>query len=248
MLPPGFHARPFAHRALHGPGRPENSRSAIDAAIAAGYGIEIDLQLSADGQAMVFHDYTLDRLTDARGPVRGLGAERLSSLHLSDSEEGIPTLTQVLDQVAGAVPLLIEVKDQDGALGPEVGPLEEAAAACLADYRGPVAVMSFNPHSVARMGQLLPDLPRGLTTGAFAPETWPTVPASRLAELRPMPDLAPLGAAFISHRWDDLTNPAVAAARGRGLRVFCWTTHSDREQAAALADGADQVTFEGYLA
>ena len=122
MLPPGFHARPFAHRALHGPGRPENSRSAIDAAITAGYGIEIDLQLSADGQAMVFHDYALDRLTAARGPVRGLSAERLSSLHLTDSEEGIPTLTQVLDQVAGAVPLLVEVKDQDGALGPEVGP------------------------------------------------------------------------------------------------------------------------------
>ncbi|HKL70891.1 glycerophosphodiester phosphodiesterase family protein [Salibaculum sp.] len=248
MLPTGFHARPFAHRALHGPGRPENSRSAIDAAMAAGYGIELDLQLSGDCQAMVFHDYALDRLTCARGPVRGLGAERLSSIQLNDSEEGIPTLRQVLDQVAGAVPLLIEVKDQDGALGPDVGPLEEATAACLADYPGPAAVMSFNPHSVARLGQLLPDLPRGLTTDAFAPEVWPTVPPARLNELRAMPDLVSLGAKFISHRWDDLTNPAVAAARAKGLRIFCWTIRSDSDQAAALENGADQVTFEGYLA
>ncbi|WP_412504193.1 glycerophosphodiester phosphodiesterase family protein [Roseovarius sp. SYSU LYC5161] len=248
MLPTGFHAHPFAHRALHGPGRPENSRSAIDAAISAGYGIEIDLQLSRDGQAMVFHDYALDRLTGARGPVRQHSAQDLSAIQLNGSEEGIPTLRQVLDQVAGAVPLLIEVKDQDGALGADVGPLEEAAAACLADYPGPAAVMSFNPHSVARMGQLLPDLPRGLTTCAFIPDDWPTVPRARLDALRGLPDLAPLGADFISHQWTDLTSPAVSAAKAKGLRVFCWTIRSNTDQATALANGADQVTFEGYLA
>ncbi|NBD30929.1 MAG: phosphodiesterase [Alphaproteobacteria bacterium] len=248
MLPRGFHARPFAHRALHGPGRPENSRSAIDAAIAAGYGIEIDLQLSGDGQAMVFHDYALDRLTDARGPVRGQSAQQLSAIPLSGSEEGIPTLSQVLDQVAGAVPVLIEIKDQDGALGPDIGPLEEATAACLADYPGPVAVMSFNPHAVARMGQLLPDLPRGLTTCRFDKADWPTVPQARLDALRPMTDLATLGADFISHQWDDLASPVVRAAKERGLHVFCWTIRSDAQQAEAMANGADQVTFEGYLA
>jgi glycerophosphoryl diester phosphodiesterase len=248
MLPRGFHARPFAHRALHGPGRPENSRSAIDAAMTAGYGIEIDLQLSSDGQAVVFHDYALDRLTDARGPVRQRSAQDLAAIQLRESDEGIPTLSQVLDQVAGAVPLLIEIKDQDGALGPAIGPLEEAAAACLADYPGPVAVMSFNPFSVARMGQLLPDLPRGLTTCAFDKADWPTVPQERLDALHPMPDLETLGADFISHQWDDLTNPVVQAAKARGLRVFCWTIRSDTQQAEALANGADQVTFEGYMA
>src|SRR6187401_1895693 len=70
-------AKPFAHRGLHGPGRIENSRAAFEAAIAAGHGIELDVQSSADGRAMVFHDSTLDRLADGAGPVCGLVAAEL---------------------------------------------------------------------------------------------------------------------------------------------------------------------------
>ena len=131
-LPAAFLERPIAHRALHGPGRPENSRAAIRAAVAAGYGIEIDVQPSADGVAMVFHDADLDRLTGTAGPIRGRTAADLARLPLHGGDEGIPTLAEVLALVAGRVPLLVEIKDQDGALGPGVGALEAATAAACA--------------------------------------------------------------------------------------------------------------------
>lgn len=248
MLPQAFLDRPIAHRALHGPGRPENSRSAIAAAIAAGYGIEIDLQLSSDGQAMVFHDYTLDRLTGAKGPVRLCSAQELEAVHLTGSEEGVPTLAQILEQVAGQVPLLIELKDQDGALGPNVGVLEEAAAAELRDYAGPVAVMSFNPHSVAHMAAVLPDIPRGLTTCAFTADDWPTVPECRRVELRDIPrHYAACRACFISHDAGDLDNPAIATLTAQGATVLCWTIRSATQEATARRY-AQNVTFEGYAA
>jgi len=248
MLPASFLARPIAHRALHGPGRPENSRAAIDAAIAAGYGIEIDLQLSSDGQAMVFHDYALDRLTGESGPVRTRSAEVLRSVMLTGGEEGIPTLAQVLELVDGRVPLLIEIKDQDGAMGPDVGILEEAAAALLHDYTGDVAVMSFNPHSVAHMGRVLPDLPRGLTTCAYDPASWPMLTEPRRADLRDLArHVAETGACFVSHDREDLGNPALAALRAEGLPVLCWTIRSAEAEAQARQH-ADNVTFEGYAA
>ena len=105
-LPPEFLSHPLAHRALHdrAKGRPENSRAAIRAAVAAGYGIEIDLQLSADGVAMVFHDEELGRLTEATGWVNQRSAAALGALRLRDAADGIPTLAEVLALIAGAVP------------------------------------------------------------------------------------------------------------------------------------------------
>src|SRR5690606_17300252 len=116
-------------------GRPENSPAAIAAAIDAGYAIEIDIQPSADGVPMVFHDYDLRRLTGQPGRIRGKTAAELARIPLLDAGGGgIPTLAEVLRLVAGRVPLLIEIKDQDGAMGPDVGPLENAVARDLAGY------------------------------------------------------------------------------------------------------------------
>ena len=176
MLPRIFCDLPITHRAFHDldAGRPENSRAAIRAAMDAGYGIEIDLQLSADGQAMVFHDYALDRLTDETGAVRQRSAAELSAIALKGGDgEGIPTLTEVLALVAGRVPLLIELKDQDGAMGTDIGALEAATVAALQGYGGDVALMSFNPHSVAKLAELAPEIPRGLTTSSYDPAQWP---------------------------------------------------------------------------
>ena len=103
-------ARPFAHRGLHGDGRIENSRAAFQAAIDAGHGIELDVQASADGEAMVFHDDRLERLAEAEGPVRGLAAEALTRIRLRGSTESIATLAEVLRLIAGGAPLLIELK------------------------------------------------------------------------------------------------------------------------------------------
>ena len=248
-LPAIFLDRPIAHRALHdvAAGRPENSRAAIEAAIAGGYGIEIDLQLSADGQAMVFHDYGLHRLTSAEGPVRQRTAADLATIPLTGGNETIPGFAEILDLVAGRVPLLIEIKDQDGAMGPDVGPLEQAAAALLADYTGPAAVMSFNPHSVAAFAAQGTGLPVGLTTSGYDETDWKLLPAETCRTLRTIPDVARTGACFISHDHRDLGNPRVAELKAQGLPVLCWTIRTPEEEAQARKV-ADNVTFEGYAA
>ncbi|WP_147110210.1 glycerophosphodiester phosphodiesterase family protein [Tateyamaria sp. syn59] len=247
-LPDAFLGAPLAHRALHDvtDGRPENSRAAIRAAIAHGYGIEIDLQLSADNQAMVFHDYALDRLAEGTGPIRIVPAGTLTKTPLKGGDEGIPTLPEVLELVAGQVPLLIEIKDQDGAMGDAIGPLEQATANALAGYTGPVALMSFNPHSVARMADLCPDIPRGIVTSAYAEGDWPLNQTTR-DHLRAIPDYDRVGASFISHEVADLTRPRVAELKAQGANILCWTVRSPAQEAQAR-QVAQNITFEGYLA
>ncbi|MCE6959932.1 phosphodiesterase [Cereibacter sphaeroides] len=247
-LPEAFLRLPIAHRALHdrAGGRPENSPAAVRAAVEAGYGIEIDLQLSADGAAMVFHDEALDRLTGATGPVSARSAAELAGIRLRDSDEGIPTLGRILGIVDGRVPLVIEIKDQDGALGPTVGPLEAATARALEGYAGPVAVMSFNPHSIAEMARLAPHLPRGLVTCSYNPQDWAPTPAETCERLRAIPDFDRVGASFISHEAADLSRPRVAELKAAGAAILCWTIRSPTDEAKARRI-ADNVTFEGYL-
>jgi len=246
-LPAAFLTRPLAHRALHdrAAGRPENSRAAVRAAVAAGYGIEIDVQMSADGQAMVFHDEDLERLTTRHGPVRNRTAADLGRIILRDAEDGIPTLPEVLALVAGRVPLLIEVKDQTLAMTETDGRLESATAAALHPYAGPVAVMSFNPHAVAWMARLAPQLPRGLTTSAYDPEDWSPLPEATCSRLRGIPDYDCTGASFVSHEAADLSRPRVAALKAQGAAILCWTTRSPaaEDQARRVAHN---ITFEGY--
>ena len=248
-LTEGFLRLPLAHRGLHdvADGRPENSRAAIRAAIKAGYGIEIDLQLSRDGRAMVFHDYDLLRLTGQKGPIQRRSAAELGQIALLGGSDTVPTLTQVLDQVAEQVPLLIEIKDQDGQMGANIGKLEEATARALQGYEGPVALMSFNPHSVQKMAGLCPDIPRGLTTSAYRAEDWQLLPNGTRDRLREIPDYDALGCCFISHEADDLDRPRVAELKRRGANVLCWTIRSPEAEAEARKI-AQNVTFEGYLA
>ncbi|WGW05788.1 glycerophosphodiester phosphodiesterase family protein [Tropicibacter oceani] len=248
-LPQSLLDRPIAHRAYHDAhaGRPENSRAAIVAAIEAGYGIEMDLQLSSDGQAMVFHDYDLKRLTVAKGAIRQRTAAELGTITLRYSDETVPSLVEVLDLVAGRVPLLIELKDQDGAMGPNVGPLEEATAAALKPYQGEVALMSFNPHSARRMAELAPDRPRGITTCSYSAKDWLMLNKATRDRLRAIPDFDSVPADFISHKHKALNAPRVQELRARGVPILCWTIRSPTEEAAARLI-ADNVTFEGYVA
>jgi glycerophosphoryl diester phosphodiesterase len=249
MLPAAFLDRPIAHRALHdmAQGRPENSRAALSAAIAGGYGIEIDVQPSADSVPMVFHDEELDRLTDTTGLVNARSASALGQIRLRGSDEGIPTLAEVLEIVGGRVPLLVEIKDQDGQMGERIGPLEAATARVLAGYAGPVAVMSFNPHSVAAMARLAPGIPRGLTTSAWDPADWAPVAPAVCDRLRDIPDYDRTGACFISHEAADLARPRVAELAHAGAAILCWTIRSPQAEANARRI-AQNVTFEGYAA
>ena len=248
-LPQAFLDRPVTHRALHDRalGRVENSLASVLAAIDAGYGIEIDVQLSADDEAMVFHDDLLDRLTDEKGPVRDVDSQTLRTIRLTGDAGTIPTLADVLGVVNGRVPLLVEIKDQDGAMGPNVGPLERAVCTALTGYQGDVAVMSFNPHSMALCQTLAPAIPRGLTTSSYESMFWPQVPADRRYRLRDILDFDRVGASFISHEVSDLKHPRVRDLKDAGVPVLCWTVRS-AEQEIAARKLADNITFEGYPA
>ncbi len=248
-LPESFFARPITHRALHDrkAGRVENSLKSIQAALDAGYGIEIDLQMSQDGHPMVFHDDLLDRLTAESGPVRARTRAALEQIPLKDDGSTIPALDTVLALVAGRVPLLIEIKDQDGEMGPDVGPLEKATCALLRDYQGDVGLMSFNPHAVAVCAAEAPDIPRGITTSSYRPIDWPSVPQATGDILREIPDYDRVGACFISHEATDLDRPRVAELKSRGAQILTWTIRSALQEAEARRI-VDNVTFEGYLA
>lgn len=248
-LPAAFLRAPLTHRGLHdrAAGRIENSPAAITAAVVAGYGIEIDLQLSSDGVAMVFHDEDLDRLTDETGPVNARSAVELSRIRLKDGTDTIPTLAEVLALIGGRVPLLIEIKDQSRCMGSTDGRLEAATAAALEGYCGDVAVMSFNPASVAHMARLAPQIPRGITTSAYDPADWVPLSEARCRHLRAIPDYDATASSFISHEARDLANPRVAELKAAGAAVLCWTIRTPEAEAIARRL-ADNVTFEGYAA
>ncbi len=248
-LPAAFLGAPLAHRAYHdrSQGRPENSRAAIVAAIAAGYGIEIDLQLSSDGVALVFHDEALDRLTTSTGLIKHHTAAALSQIKLRDSDETIPTLAEILTLVAGRTPLLIELKDQTDTMSDTDGRLEAATAAQLSSYHGPVAVMSFNPHSIAHMAHLAPQIPRGLTTSAYDPAAWGPLAPETCDRLRAIPDYDRTLSSFISHEAADLSRPRVTGLKSQGAAILCWTIRSPAAEAAARKI-AQNITFEAYAA
>lgn len=224
-------AKPFAHRGLHGTGTPENSRAAFAAAVTAGYGIELDVQLSRDGEAMVFHDGELDRLTAARGPVAERTAAELGRIRLSGTDEAIPTLAEALAVIAGA-PLLIEVKAPDR----HVRPLCGAVARALASYIGPVGVMSFNPE-VSRWFDREGGGPlRGLVVTEQGKGKWRGRMERNLALWRARPD-------FLAYDIRDLPSETSAFARFEGRPVYTWTVRSEEDRARA-AEHADQIIFE----
>ena len=248
-LPPAFLRAPIAHRALHdrSKGRIENSLGAVRAAIATGYAIEIDLQLSADGIAMVFHDANLDRLTGETGPMNARTSAELGQILLKDSTDTIPTFAQLLALVAGRVPVLVEIKDQTHVKGPTDGRLEAAVDLAIRGYHGPLALMSYSPHTMARMAELCPAIPRGLTTSSYGPEDATGLDQETAAQLRQIVDYDRTGSSFISHEAADLGRARVAELKAQGADVLCWTIRSPEAEAQARRV-AQNVTFEGYLA
>jgi len=249
MLPGAFLATPIAHRGLHdrAEGRIENSRAAIAAAVAAGYGVEIDVQLSADGEAMVFHDATLDRLTAESGPLRARSAAALRRIALTGGKgETIPTLEEILALVDARAALLVEVKDQSGVLSPDgVGPLESRVAALLGAHRGAVAAMSFNPHAMIAMKRLAPAVPRGLVACAADGYDEKGLSDAARAALAALEHMDAAGACFASYDHRALPTPQTARLRADGIAVLCWTIRTQAD-AQAVAPHADNITFEGF--
>lgn len=243
-LPRPFLDRPIAHRGLHGEGRAENGMAAFEAAIAGGYGIELDVQPSAEGEAIVFHDEALERLTGQPGHLADLGRDALRDLRLRDGTP-VPTLSEVLNMVAGRAPILIEIKDHPGLETGASSPLPAAVARALKHYGGPVAVMSFSPAPIHAMRDLAPHIPRGLTTDAFDEREWAPVPAATLTRLRDLSDYEPAECSFVSHDHRDLDRRRLLDLKAKGATILTWTIRSaDAERAARRV--ADNVTFEGY--
>ena len=227
----GLIERPFAHRGLHGHGRIENSRAAFEAAIAAGHGIELDVQVSADGEAMVFHDAELERLTGASGLVAAMTAEQLAAVKLRGSEEAVSTLPQILELIGGRAPLLIELK----APGRRIDALSGAVERALRSYVGRVAVMSFNPEIGRWFASAAPDRLRGLVVTEQG-RRWRGGLARRLALWRSKAD-------FLAYDIRDLPSRFAAAQRARGLKVLTWTCRSAEERERAALH-ADQIIYE----
>src|SRR6202140_5244526 len=153
-------ARPVAHRGLHdaSAGVIENTPAAFAAAVAANYAIECDLQISADGEAMVHHDDALGRLTEGSGRLDALTSAELRRVAFKGSTDRMISVGELCDLVAGRVTLVIELKA--GRAGDER--LAARAAAVLSGYPGPAAVMSFDPAQIVPLRTSAARLTRGI--------------------------------------------------------------------------------------
>ncbi len=220
----------YAHRGLHGAGLPENSPAAFAAAMARGMGIECDIQRSRDGHAMVFHDATLERLTGEQGRVADRSAEELGKITLTGGTGTIPTLRQLLDQVAGQVPLLIEIKSPKDSPG-RISALCLSVRRVLEGYQGAHAIMSFDPRIVGWFARHSPLTVRGLVVTEEDDKALPGMIRRRLSLWHSRPD-------FLAYDIRDLPSRFAGGQRKRGLPVLTWTvrTAEYRERAVAHAD------------
>lgn len=229
--------RPIAHRGLHGPDAPENSRPAFRAAIEAGYPIELDVRLTRDGIPVVFHDATLDRLTTDDRPVAATTWAEIADLGLAGSDVRIPRLQSVLSLVDGRVPLLIELKNTGTGHA-----LETAVASRLDRYEGPFAVQSFNPVSLAYFRACRPSWPRGQLASATLDQG--QVPRRYRVLLERLIASGVSWPRFIAYRHDQLPYWPVTLHQRLGIPVLAWTVRTDAERRRALRY-ADNVIFEG---
>lgn len=224
----------------------ENSLPAFWAAARAGYPVEFDVRLLADGKVVVFHDRDLDRLTSATGPIAARTSDDIAALTLLGASIGddpkredarIPLLREVLELIAGAIPLLIEIKNEG-----DVGALEAATAATLEGYNGPFAIQSFNPGTVRWWRDTAPGVTRGLLAGDFRHE--PVDDATR-HRLQNMEDLAACAPDFIGYDIRLLPFERVTNERKAGRPVIGWTARTHDEAMRAL-EYCDNVIFEGF--
>ncbi|MCJ2084967.1 glycerophosphodiester phosphodiesterase [Methylobacterium sp. E-005] len=239
-------ARPIAHRGLHdrAAGRPENTLAAALAAVAGGYAIECDVQLSQDGEAMVFHDAALGRLTEASEAVTQRSAADLGTLRIGGTAETIPTLPAFLAAVAGAVPVVIEVKSRyDGDLR-----LATRAAEVAVGYAGPVALKSFDPQVVKALRDLCPTIPRGIVAETTQDDpAYAALPPSMRLALSNILHFAETRPDFLSWRVDDLPCAPTYLCRLLGrIPVMAWTVRTEEQRTRAGAY-ADQMVFEGFV-
>ena len=231
----------YAHRGLHGSGRAENSISAFRAAVEAGFGIELDVRLSADGELVVFHDDELSRVTKEEGRVDSRTAKELSEIKLCGTGDGIPTFKEVLALVDGKVPLLIEIKEDAGKYG-----VTKKTVEVLREYKGEYLIESFNPLALSVIKKEMPHVMRGFLSQNFLSEKKYRKPLyfllqNLLLNVVCRPDFIAFNHAHYKNRTLKLTRALFGAA------TFAWTVRSRKEEASAYENGFDSIIFENYI-
>ncbi len=239
-----FFQRPIAHRGLHDHqhGTIENTRTAFQHAIDHGYAIECDLQLTADDDAVVFHDLTLDRLATTQGIVRDFTMAQLTNINLKSTTDHMQSLYALLQQVNGVVPLIVEIKSRwDGNIM-----LAERAALLIENYRGPVALMSFDPSQIAFLQRHFNHIPRGIVADRVHDAEYEKLSLARRLSLRNFEHIEETRPHFVSYDHNKLPYAPLQQMRAAGIPIICWTIKS-LEQAFRALRYSDQITFEGFL-
>jgi glycerophosphoryl diester phosphodiesterase len=238
-------ARPVAHRGLHDRARGiiENMPSAALAAIDGNFAIECDIQITADGEAMVHHDDELGRLTDGSGTLLDLSADALKAVRFKDTPERMMSLGDLCALVKGLVPIVVEVKSHfDGDRR-----LVRRMAEVLKSYTGPVAAMSFDPDQVVALRETIPELPRGIVAqSAYSEADWPEATAAQREGMRYLKHAFRTRPDFVAYWVNDLPAAAPWIARHVfGLPLLTWTVRT-AEQRTRAGRYADQMIFEGF--
>ena len=243
--------RPIAHRGLHDGARGviENTLRAAEAAIVGGFAIECDIQLSSDGEAIVFHDETLDRLTDASGSVSALSAAEIARLRIKGSGEPPPTFAAFLDTVAGRTPIICELKSRfDGDWR-----IADRAAALAANYDGPLAFKSFDHDLAAYLRLRRPHMraPRGpcpigiLAQASYDDPSWAFLSAEQKRDWTDFDHYDLARPDFLSWNVDDLPHKIPFLVKEfTGAPIMAWTVRT-AEQREAAHKWADQIVFDG---
>lgn len=237
-------ACPIAHRGLHdtAAGIVENTPSAAERAVQAGFAVECDVQITADGEAVVFHDFTLDRLTHGQGRVDALPASALADIPMRQTSDRITRLDAYIEAIADRVPLIVEIKSRfDGDLT-----LARRTAEIVRGYRTRIALMSFDPDIVQALHQLAPDSPIGIVAEAsYADDEWQDLPVERREELMHFLHIDRSKPQFIAWHVGDFPHPTPVVARHFGVLVLAWTVRGEEHRRLA-ARFADQIIFEGF--
>ncbi len=239
--------KPIAHRGLHdaAQGRVENTPAAFSAALEKGYGIECDVRPAACGTPMVFHDDTLDRLVAHSGPVHALDAPALKRLQFRNGTDRMPDLGELLELVGGRQPILVEIKSE---WEPPNRAFLTAIAALAASYKGPLALMSYDPAVMAVVKELAPDIPRGIVSGLIVdePQWCDKLGPERAYSLSHLLESRAVAPDFYAYQVGALPTPVTRYVREvLSVPLFTWTVRTKEERAVA-ARWADAPIFEGF--
>lgn len=234
---------PIAHRGLHNKDIAENSITAYKAAIDKGYNIEIDVHMSSDGELLVFHDYSLERVCGIDKKISTISTKELNNYKLSGTEDIIPTLKEVLELIDGKVGLLIEIKYRFDNVYKNIA---EKVYESVKDYKGKVAIQSFSPFVMKWFKYNAPDMIRGLLATAYDDMKLPSIIKKSMkgfSRLIGKKVIGKLQLDFIAYNILSFPSPIMEFYKSKGMPLLTWTVRKieDIDKAKKYADN---IIFE----